>query len=138
VDDRRNNKLPQLFRGVFANGDQVVQIDHGIEQLPSMDYRAYVRQVRRTCDALYYVFLRGYTTGLEAYWNRSVERGKSQGEGRESTPGWYNATVMAKRALGEAVSAWNLHQEGELEESKVSAEKALQFLIERYVLLSEF
>jgi hypothetical protein len=28
----------------------------------------------RLCESLYYVFLSGYQSGLEAYWNRSVER----------------------------------------------------------------
>jgi len=30
--------------------------------------------------------LSGYQSGLEASWNRSVERGKAQGKGRDSTP----------------------------------------------------
>ena len=130
MDEQQKNASPKLFRGKFANGDQVVRID---EQLPSTDRRTHVRQIRRICDSLYYVFLSGYEAGLKAYWNRSLERGKSQGKGRESTPGWHNAKVMARRALEEAVSAWAQYHEDRLEESRISAEKAHQFLIERYM-----
>jgi hypothetical protein len=87
-----------------------------------------------TCDSLYYVFLNGYQSGLEAYWNRSVEKGKAQGEGRQLTPGWHRAKELARGALEEAKSAWNQYRDGELEESKTSAERAVQFLAERYML----
>ena len=87
-------------------------------------------------DALYYVFLSGYQSGLEAYWNRSLEKGKAQGKGRDSTPGWHKAMVHATQALEEAISAWNLHNEGKLDESKASGEKAAQFLAERHVTRS--
>ena len=89
----------------------------------------FLRHTRLLCDSLYYVFLSGYRTGLEAYWNRSVE--KSKDALRESTPRWHNATVSARKALEEAKSTWNLRQENKLEESKTSAERALQFLVAR-------
>jgi hypothetical protein len=75
------------------------------------------------------VFLSGYRTGLEAYWNRSVERSKDAS--RESTPKWHVAKVSAGKALEEAKSAWNLRQENKFEESEVSADRALQFLVAR-------
>jgi hypothetical protein len=44
--------------------------------------------------------------------------------------------VHATEALEEAVSAWNLYDEGKLDESNASAEKAIQLLAERYVTRS--
>jgi hypothetical protein len=132
VDRRQANASSQLFLGKFADGDRRVNIDD-IELNPSMDPRAFVRQIRNICDSLYYVFLSGYHSGLEAYWNRTVEKGKAQGEGRESTPGWHRAKVLAREALEEAKSAWNRYHDGKLAESKTSAERAVQNLAERYM-----
>jgi hypothetical protein len=91
------------------------------------DPRYFLRQTRLLCESLYYVFLSGYRTGLEAYWNSSVERG----ELRESIPKWHVAKVSAGKALEEAKSAWNLRQENKLEESNVSVGRVLQFLVAR-------
>ena len=55
----------------------------------------------------------------------------SKGTLRESTPKWHVAIVSAGKALEKAKSAWNLRQGNKLEESKASAEKALQFLVAR-------
>jgi len=132
LDKRPANASPQVFLGEFAEGHSGISIDD-IELNPSTDPRTFYRRLRRTCDSLYYVFLSGYLSGLEAYWNRSVERGKAQGKGRDSTPGWHKATVQARKALKEAMSAWDLFYEGKLIESKNSAERAVQFLAERYM-----
>ncbi|KAI9869010.1 MAG: hypothetical protein M1813_002833 [Trichoglossum hirsutum] len=79
------------------------------------------------CETFFYTFLSGYQCGLESYWNRSVERGKAKG-GRESTPGWYNATLMAKAAIEEAKLARIQWEENKIAESERSAEKALEYL----------
>jgi len=41
--------------------------------------------------------------------------------------------VQAEKALEEAKSAWDLYHEGKLQESIDSAERAAQFLAERYI-----
>jgi hypothetical protein len=98
------------------------------------DCQAAVQQVRNACQALYFIFLKGYKTGLEAYWNRSVEKGKEEGKERDSTPGWRNAMTMARNALEESVSAWEQYGRGEREEAICSADRALEFLTERYFI----
>ena len=85
------------------------------------------------CDTLYYVFLSGYQSGLEAYWKHNVEGWKAQGKGSDSDPRWHKATVQAKRAIEEAISAWDLYGKGKLDESMESGDRAAQFLVERYV-----
>jgi hypothetical protein len=97
---------------------------------------AFYRRLRTACDAFYYVFLSGYRTGLEAYWKSSVEKGKAQGKARNSTPGWAKAMEHATEALEEGISAWNLYNEGKLDESMASAEKSVQLLAERYITRS--
>ena len=126
-DRRQTGSAPQFFLGKFPGGDWRQRI---VEANPdNNDPRDFLRQTRLLCESLYYVFLSGYRTGLEAYWNRSVER--SKGTLRESTPKWYVAKVSAGKALEEAKFAWNLRQENKFEESKASAERALQFLVAR-------
>ena len=125
---------PQIFLGKFPDGLSYVGIDDTSPLSISPD--AFYRRLRKACDAFYYVFLSGYRTGLEAYWKSSVEKGKAQGKARDSTPGWQKAMEHATEALGEAISAWNLYNEGKLDESKASAEKSVQLLAERYVTCS--
>jgi len=131
IDRHRPHVQPKFCMGKFANGDRRINIDD-IELNPSTDARVFVRQIRNTCESLYYVFLTGYQTGLEAYWKHSVEKGEAEGKGRESTPGWHEATVHAKDALQAALSAWDLYEQGNLAESKKSAERAVQLLANRY------
>jgi hypothetical protein len=127
-DRRQTGRAQQFFLGKLPNGHWRQWIA-GANPDDSNDPRDFLRQTRFLCESLYYVFLSGYRSGLEAYWNRSVER--SKGASRESTPKWYNAKVSAGKALEEAKSAWNLRQEDKIEESNASAERALQFLLAR-------
>src|SRR5947207_2290831 len=125
---RQAGGAPQFFLGRFPDGDWRQRIAEANPDKPN-DPSDFLRQTRLLCESLYYVFLTGYRTGLEAYWNSSLER--SKGALRESTPKWHAAKVSAGNALEEAKSAWNLRQENKLEESKASAERALQFLVAR-------
>lgn len=59
-------------------------------------------------------------------------KGPRRGKERLSTPGWLKAKAMADEALSTATSAWNQYNNGELGESRKSAEKAVQYLSERY------
>jgi hypothetical protein len=116
---RQAGNASPFFLGTLPDGfsqQRIVQPNSG----------NFLRQTRFICDTLYYVFLDGYRSGLEAYWNRSMERGRNAL--RESTPRWHNAKVLAGKALEEAKSAWKLRQEDKLEESNASAETALQYL----------
>jgi hypothetical protein len=100
--DHRKN--PRFSLGKFPDGRKGINIQSSNPELvgSEFDCRAAVQQLRNACQALYFVFLKGFKAGLEAYWNRSIEKGKEEGE---STPGWRNAMVMAGKALEESVSA---------------------------------
>ena len=124
------NAKPQLFLGQFVEGSEEEPI---YEMAPGTDPTDFIRRSRRLCESLYYVFLKGYHTGLEGYWNRSVEKGRSDGKGIDSTPGWVKAKNLARAALEKAQIAWNLGKGGKIDESKVSAEHALELLARRYV-----
>ncbi len=129
VDEPSANGSPQISLGQFPNGLREIGLLMGGES----DRQYFYRHIRRACEAFYYLFLSGYEAGLEAYWNRSVKEGQAHGKGRDSTPRWYNSKVQATIALEEAVSAWNLYEEGKIEESEKSRERAVQVLAERYV-----
>jgi len=132
VDRCQQDASPQLSLGVFANGDKAATVDD-IGSKGSINLRDYVRQIRNVCESLFYVFLSGYQTGLDGYWNRSVLDGNTEGEGRDSTLGWSKANDLAKQALKEATSAWDLHNKGKVTESETSAQKAVQLLTNRYI-----
>jgi hypothetical protein len=78
--------------------------------------------------------LNGYQSGLEAYWNQSIEQAKAKGRGRQSTPKWQNATVLAKEATAAARLGRIQWEENNVEESKKSAEMALEYISKRYVM----
>jgi hypothetical protein len=123
---QEDKELP-FSLGTFPDGNWRLSI----AETDSDDPVYFVRRTRLLCESLYYTFLSGYRSGLEAYWNRSMERSKSKGTLRESTPKWQNAKLLAGQALEEAKSAWNLRQDNQLEESKASAESALRYLKKR-------
>ncbi|KAN0082202.1 hypothetical protein V8E54_003500 [Elaphomyces granulatus] len=131
IDNCENSR--QLFLGEFPGGGMRLHIED-MSVGASIDPLSFYRNLRRVCDALYYVFLSGYQSGVEAYWKRSVEMGKTEGKGRKSTLGWHKVTALASKALEEAKSAWNLHNEGKVKESEESGKRAAKFLAERYVL----
>jgi hypothetical protein len=124
---RQTDNASQFFLGRFPDGSWRQRIVERADY--PKDPQEFLRQTRLLCESFYYVFLSGYRTGLEAYWNRSVKRSKDAL--REPTSKWHAANVSAGKALEEAKSAWNLRQEDKLEESEASAERALQFLTAR-------
>ena len=130
VDGRPAGNAPQFFLGKFPDGSWRQRIvETNSDDPDDDDVKDFLRQTRLLCESLYFVFLSGYQAGIEAYWDRSVERSKNAF--RESTPRWSMAKVSAAKALEEAKSAWKLRQEDKYEESEESADRALQFLVAR-------
>jgi hypothetical protein len=120
---------PIFSLGQFADGTQVEPI---FELAPGINPVEFILRSRRLCESLFYVFLDGYRSGLEAYWVRSLERSRSEHRGRESTPMWQNAKTLAGEAIEEAKAAWIQWQENKVEESRTSAKNALDLLAQRY------
>ena len=136
---RRNHReQPRFSLGQFPDGRKGINIQSSNPELvgSEFDCRAAVQQLRNACQALYFVFLKGYKTGLDAYWNRSIEKSKEEGKERDSTPGWHNAMVMAGKALEESVSAWQKYERGEREEAIRLANAGLEFVTARYFIPS--
>jgi hypothetical protein len=124
--DESENSVSKFFRGKFSNGGLSLNIND-LEE--GRNYKAWVANARYICDSLYYIFLSGYVSGLEAYWKRAVK------EGYVEAPGWEKVKTMAELSLEEAKFACVLHEQGEIEDARILADKARQHLKERYVLL---
>ena len=130
--DERRDKTPRFLRGTFGNDQCEIPVPTGI------DYKThperFVGQNRCVSEVLYYVFLVGYVTGLEAHWNRSVAAGKAEGQPKPSTPTWHKTLDLASKCLNEAIWASTLRKNEKVIESQEAADRAHQLLIERYVL----
>ena len=96
-----------------------------------LNFEAFIYETLK--GIFYSVFLCGYRTDLDAYLKSSVEKGKAQGK---EGPRWHEAMVHASQALEEAISTWNRYNEGNVDGSKTSGEKAAQLLAERHVTQS--
>jgi len=57
---------------------------------------------------------------------------KTEGKGRESTPKWKHAVILAEKALEEAKHGRLQYEKGELEASQTTAENAVKMLSQRY------
>ncbi|KIX05927.1 uncharacterized protein Z518_03901 [Rhinocladiella mackenziei CBS 650.93] len=145
IDRHGPHKNPLFLGGKYANGHRVMKIED-IDLMPTADSRTYFQQIRQTCESFYYIFLIAYQCGLEAYWQLSLEKSRTEGKGRESTPRWHRAVVYAKAAVDEALLAWRLIDQGDVTGSMESAERAAELLAEsveeapftRHDLFSEY
>jgi hypothetical protein len=97
------------------------------------DSADFIRCFHHLYESLYYIFLNEYHTGLKGYWNHSVEKGKSESKGRDSTPGWLNTKNLARAALEKAQIAWNLRKRSKIDEFKVSVEHIFELLAQKYI-----
>lgn len=133
---RGKERTPRFSLGEFDDGNRRIVVSSPSTWDASFDTKNAVLQTRSACEALFYMFLQAYNCGLEADWNRSVERSKAE-EGKErdgSTPRWRNSIIMASKAMEEAKSVWIQHREGKVDESQSMAKKALKLLAERCVI----
>ena len=127
-----HDQKPRFLKGTFGNGRSEIPVPTGIDYKTHPD--RFVGQNRCVSEVLYYVFLVGYVTGLEAHWNRSVAAGKAEGQPRSSTPTWHKALDLARESLKEATRASMLRKNDKVIESQEAANRAHQLLMERYVL----
>lgn len=130
--DETHDKKPRFLKGTFGNDQFQVPVPTGTDYKTHPD--RFVGQNRYVSEVIYYVFLVGYVTGLEAHWNRSVAAGKAEGQPRPSTPTWHKALDLARESLKEATRAYMLRKNDKVIESQEAADRAHQLLIERYVL----
>lgn len=119
--------LPIFARGTFGKNTKI--------SVPDSTYRSdpekFVGEIRRLSEVLYYVFMKGYISELEAYWKCSNSNKTAEGKTRSSTPGWHNALVMAKSALEQAMLGCSKREQEKVEESEIVAKKAHELLKER-------
>ena len=125
--------LPIFARGAFGGNTK-----HTIISIPDLacqpNPEEFVGNIRRLSEVLYYVFMNGYISGLEACWKCDSSKGTAEGRSQSSTPSWHNALVTAKSALEQAMLACSKREQDKAEESEILAKKAHELLKERYVL----
>lgn len=129
--DERHDKTPRFLRGKFGHRQFEIAVPAGVDS--ESHTGRYVGQNRCVSEVLYYVFLVGYVTGLEARCSGSVAAGKTKGQASPSTPSWHQALDIARKSLKEATRASTLRKNGKVIESQEAADRAHQFLVERYM-----
>ena len=127
-----HDKKPRFLKGTSGDGQFEIPVPTGIDYKTQPD--RFFGQNRCVSEVLYYVFLVGYVTGLEAHWNLSVAAGKAEGQPTPSIPVWHKALDLALESLKEATRASMLRKNDQVIESQEAADRAHQLLIERYVL----
>ncbi|OXV07632.1 hypothetical protein Egran_04603 [Elaphomyces granulatus] len=118
----------QFRLGVFPDGSKRVATANPSSLDSNFNTQQAVLQIRSVCEALYYCFLRAYSTGLGAFWHRSLEKSRSEGKTRDSTPKWGHAVTLSTQALNEALAARVQYERGELDASQETAESAVRTL----------
>ena len=78
----------------------------------------------------------GYRSGLQAYLQRSVQKGSENTGGQSSTLGWETSLQLANEAFDLAVQATSQAAMGDMSSSNTLAEDALRKLTERLVSVS--
>jgi hypothetical protein len=123
----------QFRLGEFANGDKRIAVVSPSRWDPNLDTQQAVLQIRSVCEALYYCFLRAFSIGLNAYWNRSIERSKAEDKERDSTSRCKNAVTLSERALEEAKHGRVQYEKGKLAASQTTAENVVKTLVQWYM-----
>ncbi|KAK9236436.1 hypothetical protein V1525DRAFT_389511 [Lipomyces kononenkoae] len=135
------NRYESPILGLLCDGRRLrffeFSTDNGDAE-EDFDARKAIKQIRSICEALYYVFLKGYCIGLEAFWNRSVEQATAENKARESTPKWGNAVTLALTALATAIRAREIYEEEDGEASEPVAVEAVKLLSQRYTIYPSY
>jgi hypothetical protein len=76
--------------------------------------------------------LSAYIAGLQAYYNRSEDKGTQQGSKRPSLDGWEQAFQSAKCALAAFRKAEGQRKAGDIDSADATVEEALLALHVRY------
>ena len=127
------DKTPRFLKGKFGPRRFHLPVPTGDDD--EAHPQRFIGQIRCVSEVLYYIFLVGYVTGLEAHWRRSVAAGEAEGQ---ATPSWHKALDMARECLKEATRASTLRKNGKVIESQEAADRAHQLLIERYHIYTDF
>jgi hypothetical protein len=93
--------------------------------------KMFMQSVRIICETIFYIALLGYQNSLNAYYKRSLERGKKTGNSMPSTSICSGSLDHAKEALKNAVDAAVRHTAGEEDKANELALSALSELGER-------
>ena len=130
-----STKPPTFSRGIFKHDrHSFLGLSVGyLGRRPAIDF---ILSLRPICEAIFSCLLIGYRSGLQAYFQRSVQKGSEEEKGsRPSTSGWEKSLQLANEAFDLAVKATSQAAMGDMS-SNTLAEDALRKLTERHRLHS--
>ena len=124
---------PTVSRGVFRTAESTP-----IDTLTVANYRSvspitFILSLRPICETLFFFFLLAYTSGVEAYMERSIKRSKEENRARQSTLGWTEAHKVGLQAMKFALIAAEKAAARDCAENEIT-EKAMEFLQQRFLL----
>ena len=94
----------------------------------------FIASLRPICETIFYFLLLGYTTGIQAQFQRSCSRGEENGKRRESTDAWQTTNRLAEQALQQAIVATAQAASGDYIQADNIAKGASKYLKARSVL----
>lgn len=132
----RSTKPAIFSRGIITQGDGQHPFD--AEALRIADFSGtsasgFIKSLRPVCEAIFSLFLLSYVNGIEAYFQRSLER--NQYQPLKSTSVWASCHALATNALELALAAAAKAADGDIISANETAELALNKLKDRFSLL---
>lgn len=107
------SKTPHSFlRGAFAGDPANLRNGLMLPYLtPNESTLPFIRSIRRISETVFDLLLCAYISSIEAFRDRSVNKGKDAGTWRQSSDKWEDAVVSARQALEQFRNAEKKRQE---------------------------
>lgn len=93
----------------------------------------YIRALRPLCESFYFLLLKGFLAGLEAYIRRARDYGSDGSRNYGSEGQWELALAKAVFARNKSVEAGETAMDGHIQKAERLADEAKALLEERYV-----
>jgi hypothetical protein len=126
-----STKPPIISQGVFGPGEhQTLSLAH----LTSTGPTDFIMSLRPICEVIFFFLFLGYTTGLEACYERSVEMGFAEKQTQESTTGLMSSYDLGIKVSRLAVEGTSQAAGGDIANAEATADAALAMLMNRLPL----
>lgn len=132
----RTTPNPSFLRGCFPGDPEHLQRGLQVPDFTTTETSLpFILQLRCVCETIFDIMLTGYTSGLNAYHERSALTGKREGMKRPSLDGWDRALKSAEDALKTFREAESQRKDGVIDSADANVLKGMRLLRERYYFL---